>query len=432
MKIIKNQILKGIFILLVLSMATFAQENQQAILAGNLVDVVEGKIRQNVLIVIEKDKFVKITSADERDKYPNLIDLSEYTVLPGLIDCHTHLTDNSYHKSYDVYELPVAAYGIIGTVNAKKTLESGFTTVRDVGSWFYSDVALRDAINKGWIPGPRMYVSGAALTITGGHGTWGNWMSPQIELKQNPGAVVDGAVEIRKEVRLHVKNKVNLIKLNATGGFGTSGSIPGAASFSIEEIKTAVEEAKKNGLKVAAHAHGADGIKNAVKAGVTSIEHGTLMDQESIDLMKKHDVFLVIDMLAAYYDLIEANKDYSDKNLGGKKNLEIYKDLEKTFYKAYSQNVKMAFGSDSGVYPHGRNAEQFELMRKAGMERVDILKTATINAAELIGIEKYAGSIDVGKWADIIAVKGNPLEDVSVLEKVSFVMKGGRVFKQAK
>jgi imidazolonepropionase-like amidohydrolase len=429
MKIIYKHVFRGIFILLILSIGTFAQENQQAILAGNLIDVGAGKIRKNVLIIIENDRIVKITNADEKAKFPNLIDLSEYTVLPGLIDCHTHLTDNSYDKSYDVYELPIASYGIIGTLNAKRTLEAGFTNVRDLGSWFYSDVALRDAINKGWIQGPRMYVSGTALTITGGHGAWGNWMSSQIELKQNPGAVVDGADEIRKEVRLHIKNKVNLIKLNATGGFGTSGSIPGAASFSIEEIKTAVEEAKKNGLKVAAHAHGADGIKNAVKAGVHSIEHGSLMDDESIELMKKHNVYLVMDILAAHYDLIEVNKEFTDKKLS-ETNQELYKQFIDNFLKAHNQGVKMAFGSDSGVYPHGRNAEQFELMQKAGMKPADILKTATINAAELIGIEKNSGSIEVGKWADIIAVKGNPLEDVSVLEKVSFVMKGGKVFKQ--
>jgi imidazolonepropionase-like amidohydrolase len=430
MKIINKHILSGIFILLILSIGTLAQKNQKAIVAGNLVDVRAGKIIKNVLIVIENDRIVKITSADEKGKYPNLIDLSDYTVLPGLIDCHTHLTMNSYDKSIDVYEVPVAFHGIIGTVNAKKTLAAGFTTTRDVWGNFYSDVALRDAINKEIIPGPRMYVSGPALTITGGHGDWESWMSPQLGLKQNPGAVADGVDEVRKQVRLHIRNRVDLIKITATGGFG-SGTIPGAASFSIEEIKAAVEEAKKRGLKVAAHAHGADGIKNAVRAGVDSIEHGTLMDQESIDLMKKHGVYLVMDLLAAHYDLIEVNKDYGDKKIGESNN-ELYKSFAANFLKAHNQGVKMAFGSDSGVYPHGRNAEQFGLMQKAGMNTADILKTATINAAELIGIEKNTGSIESGKWADIIAVKGKPLEDVSVLEKVSFVMKGGKIFKQEK
>lgn len=423
------KIIASVIVFLALVTSVDAQENQKAILAGGMLDGVEGKIKENVLIVIEKDKIVKVTSADEKAKYPNLIDLSEFIVLPGLIDCHSHLTMNTYDKSFDVYEVPIAAHGIIGTVNAKKMLDAGFTTVRDVWGNFYSDVALRDAINKEIIPGPRMYVSGPALTITGGHGDWESWMSPQLGLKQNPGAVADGVDEVRKMVRLHIRNRVDLIKITATGGFG-GGTIPGAASYSVEELKTAVEEAAKNGLKVAAHAHGADGIKNAIKAGVNSIEHGTFLDDEAIELMKKHNVYLVMDLLAAHYDLIEANKDFSDKGLGGKKNPEIYKDSEKTFYKAYSQNVKMAFGTDAGIYPHGRNAEQFKLMKKAGMKPVDILKSATINAAQLIGIEKNAGSIEVGKWADIIAVKGNPLEDVSVLEKVSFVMKGGKVFKQ--
>ncbi len=312
-------------------------------------------------------------------------------------------------------------------INAKKTLDAGFTTTRDVWGHFYSDVAVRDAINKEIIPGPRMYVSGPALSITGGHGDWESWMSPQLGLSNNPDAVADGVDEVRKQVRLHIRNRVDLIKITATGGFST-GTIPGAASYSIEELKIAVEEAKKNGLKVAAHAHGADGIKNAIKAGVHSIEHATFIDQEAIELMKTHNVYLQMDLLAAHYDLFEAKKDYSDKKVD-LNNIEIYEKLTDNFNMAYKQGVKMAFGTDSGVYPHGRNAEQFNLMVKAGMKEIDALRSATINAAELIGIEKQTGTIEVGKWADIIAVKGNPLEDVTVLEKVEFVMKGGKVYK---
>ena len=424
-----NNIVLSLFFILFLVVQLHAQNNLKVILAGNMIDVVEGEIRKNVLIIINNNIIVEITSADKKAEYPHLIDLSEYTVLPGLIDCHTHLTDNTYDESYDVYELPIASYGIIGTINAKKTLDAGFTTVRDLGGWYYSDVALRDAINKDWIPGPRMYVSGAYLTMTGGHGAWGNWMSPQIELKQNPGAIADGESAMRKQVRLHIKNNVNLIKIMATGGFSTSESIPGASSFTIEEMKAAVEEAVKRGLKVAAHAHGSNGIKNAIRAGVNSIEHGTFLDQECIDLMKKNNVYLIIDLLAARYDLIEANNNYSDKELSDKTNQDMYTDLEIKFNEAYSQKVKMAFGTDAGVYPHGQNARQFKLMKNAGMKPIDILKSSTITAAELIGIEKSTGSIEIGKWADIIAVKGNPLENISILENVNFVMKDGKIYK---
>ncbi|MGB5817907.1 MAG: amidohydrolase family protein [Saonia sp.] len=404
------------------------QTYPQAIWAGAMVDVKKGIIVKDVLILIADKKILKIDKASEKDKYKDLIDLSEYTILPGLIDCHAHLVLNSYDKSIDQWELPIANYGIMGTLNAKKTLSAGFTTVRDIWGIFYSDIALRDAINKEIIPGPRMYVSGPAITMTGGHGDWESWMAPQLELKQNPAAIADGVDEVRKQVRRHIKQGVDLIKITATGGFGTSGSIPGAASYTEEEIKAAVVEAKKNGLKVAAHAHGAEGIKNAVKAGVTSIEHGSLMDDESIELMKKNNVYLVMDLMAAHYDLLEKNNDYSDKKIAEGNN-EMYNSFAANFLKAHKQGVKMAFGSDAGVYPHGRNAEQFNLMVKAGMKEIDAIKSATINAAELIGIEKQTGSIKEGKWADIIAVKGNPLEDITVLEKVEFVMKKGKVYK---
>lgn len=427
MKHVFNAVI-SLLLMFIPNVESHAQDSSTAILAGNLMDVAEGILKKDVLIVIKDGKILRLGAISEKDNYPNLIDLSEYTVLPGLIDCHTHLTMNSYDKSFEVWEVPIAAHGIIGTVNAKLTLEAGFTTVRDVWGHFYSDVALRDEIHKSTIPGPRMYVSGPALSITGGHGDWETWMSPQLELKQDPAAVADGVEEVRKEVRLHIRNKVDLIKIAATGGFSTS-TIPGAASYSIAEMQVAVEEAQKNGLKVAAHAHGAEGIKNAIKAGVHSIEHGTLIDDEALDMMKERKVYLVMDLLSAHYDLFELNRQYTDKKLE-KGNQELYAQLEMNFKKAYDKGVKMAFGSDSGVFPHGRNAEQFRLMENAGMPPKDILKTATINAAELIGIEDQVGTIEAGKWADIIAVKGNPLNDITVLENIAFVMKSGIIYKQ--
>ncbi|WP_411029690.1 amidohydrolase family protein [Spongiimicrobium sp. 3-5] len=421
--------------ILLFSSKTLSQQSKplkstptHVILAGAMVDVEKSQITKDVLILIEAGKIVKVDGADTKDDYENIIDLSEYTILPGLIDCHAHLVLNSYDKSIDQWELPIANYGIMGTVNAKKTLVAGFTTVRDIWGIFYSDVALRDAIDREMIPGPRMYVSGPAITMTGGHGDWESWMAPHLQLKENPAAIADGVDEVRKQVRRHIKQGVDLIKITATGGFGTSGSIPGAATYTEEEIRAAVDEAKKQGLKVAAHAHGADGIKNAVKAGITSIEHGSLMDEEAIRLMKEQGVYLVMDLLAAHYSHIELNKDYSDRKLGESNN-ELYTRFLNNFQKAYNEGVKMAFGSDSGVYPHGRNAEQFNLMVQAGMTEIDAIKSATIIAAQLIGIEDKTGSIEEGKWADIVAVKGNPLEDITVLENVEFVMKEGKIYK---
>ncbi|MGW9686461.1 amidohydrolase family protein [Flagellimonas sp. 2504JD1-5] len=409
------------------------QNDGKIIWAGSMLDVTKGSIITDVFVVVENGTIIKIDSASQKNRYKgeDIIDLSDYTILPGLIDCHTHLTNPYFDGTIDVYELPIASYGILGTVYAKQTLLAGFTTVRDVGGYLYSDVALRDAINNDWVAGPRMYVSGKAITMTGGHGAWGNWMAPHLELEPNPGNPVDGEVEVRKLARTLIKNRVDLLKINATGGFGTANSIPGAASFTIDEMKAAVNEARKRGIRIAAHAHGADGIKNAVRAGVNSIEHGTFLDQESIDLMIENEVYLVMDLLAAHVSLLE-NKDDISKKAIDKGNQKVYDDYAINFNEAYQKGVKMTFGTDASIFEHGRNAEQFYLMVKAGMNEVDAIRSATTVAAELIGIEKTTGSIEEGKWADIIAVKGNPLNDITVLEKVDFVMKDGKVYKTPK
>ncbi|WP_223789746.1 metal-dependent hydrolase family protein [Marinicella meishanensis] len=403
-------------------------KTSQWIRAGRVLDVVKGEYATDQLITITDGKITAIEPIPKQAQPNDLwLDWSHLTVLPGLIDAHTHLCDNSHMgRAFDHWALPAASFGIAGVVNAKRTLQAGFTTVRDLSAPYYACVALRDAINAGWVPGPRMHSSGQMITMTGGHGDWGGWMAPEHQVQTPAETVADGTDAVRQAVRLQIQHGVDWIKLSATGGFGTTGTIPGASTYTQAEIQAAVEEAAKRGIGVAAHAHGNDGILNAIAAGVKSIEHGTLMDTQAIKQLKKNNTFVVMDLLAAHYDLIETKKDFTDKQIQTT-NEAYYQDYAANFKRAYQAGVRLAFGTDSGVYPHGRNAEQFQLMVDAGMSPIDAIRSATTWAAELLGQEQAVGQIQVGMHADLLAVQGDPLTDIGVLTKVQQVMKGGEL-----
>src|SRR5690242_2815939 len=402
--------------------------------AGHLFDGVGDKTRENMVIVVSGDRIQSVSpaSAASIPAGATIIDLSHATVLPGLIDCHTHLGARAdrYDEIYRFKDTPFSS-AFAAVVNARKTLEAGFTSVRDVGSEPFLAVDLRNSINEGLIPGPRVVASGPAISITGGHGDLNNY-SPQTRVSMFPEerdfAIADGVDQIRHVVRAQVKYGVDVIKILATGGVLSKGDSPGAPQYTPEELKAAADEAHMAGRKIAAHAHGTQGIKNAILAGIDSIEHASLIDDEGIRLAKERGVYLVMDI-------------YNDDYIRGKavefglpkENVEKEKmvgELQRqNFEKAVKAGVIMAFGTDAGVYPHGDNAKQFAYMVKYGMTPAQAIRAATSSAADLIGRAKDVGTVEAGKYADLIAVSGDPLKDVRVLENVGFVMKGGVVYK---
>lgn len=408
--------------------ATPAVAAQTYVSASRMVDPVSGKVVADPAILIEDGKVVSVSSrlTMKPPAGASVIDLGDKTILPGLIDMHTHLIGDASVAGYRGIGETREAAAIWGVVNAERTLSAGFTTVRNVGAGDFADVALRDAINAGAVPGPRMYVSGPSVSIIGGHCADNNLLPNDFHMLGE--GVATGPWEMRAKVRTNIKYGADLIKTCSTGGVFSKGTVPGAEQNTVEEISAIVAEAHQRGIKVASHAHGNAGIKNAIKAGVDTIEHASYLDKEAIDMAKSKGVYLAMDIYNTEYTQTEGRRNGAlEESI--RKDAEIAEIQRESFRAAVKAGAKVVYGTDSGVYPHGDNGKQFAYMVKYGMTPAQAIRSATSLAAEALGKEKSLGRIAPGYAADLIAVEGDPLADVSVLENVSFVMKEGKVYK---
>jgi len=403
-----------------------------AVRAGRLVDVERGLVQHDRTVIVRGDRIERVQSgADPIPAGARVVDLSDLTLLPGLIDCHTHLVGKIEWRGVPAVDRTSAQDALDGVANARATVEAGFTSVRDVGTYrAFVDVALRDAIEQGTVPGPRMSVAGCYVTAPGGGGEV-TGLAPDVALPVDLRfGVAASPDEVRRRVREILAGGANFIKVIATGAVLTRGTRPGIPEFTEEEIRAAVQVAADRGTHVAAHAHGAEGIKRAVRAGVRSIEHGSLMDDEAIALMAEHGTYLVADVYNGDWIAIEGRRQgWPEETL--RKNEETTEAQRAGFRKAIEAGVTIAYGTDSGVYPHGLNARQFGHMVRLGMSAMDAIRSATTVAAELLGWEARVGSVSPGKAADLVGVRGDPIDDVSLLEEPSFVMKGGQVVVDA-
>jgi imidazolonepropionase-like amidohydrolase len=397
------------------------------LLPGRVLDVRTGQLRTNQAIVIEGGKIAQVVSSSDVKAAAGdtTIDLPDATLLPGLIDAHTHLTFDLNSLAYQGLAISTAREALHGARNARITLEAGFTTVRNLGAKDYADVALRDAINEGDTIGPRILASGPALGITGGH--CDENLLP-FAFHHEAEGVADGVEAVQHKVREVIKYGADVIKICATGGVLSKGDDPNASQYTLEEMKAIVADAHRLGRRVAAHAHGAEGVRWASEAGVDSIEHGHLMDDAAIATLKKNGTYLVPTLFLTEY--MQANLEHSNvPEFSKQKMRDVAAAAQINAKKAFAAGVKVAFGTDAAVYPHGLNAGEFHVYVSLGMTPLAAIQTATINAADLLGWTKTVGTIEEGKWADLIAVDGDPTKDVSTLEHVKFVMKGGTVYK---
>ena len=422
-KLLRSPLIAGL--LLAASWAQQTAPTRSVIRAGRLLDLRSGKMLTNQAIVIENDKIVSVgPDSATADASAKLIDLSGKTVLPGLIDAHTHITFDP-RFGYDRLAISLPREALIGAKNARVTLLAGFTTIRNVGASEFADIALRDAINAGDVPGPRIDASGPALSITGGHCDDNllpyEWHATEV-------GVADGVENVQHKVREIIKYGADVIKVCATGGVLSLGDNPQASQYTQEELRAIIADAHRLGRKVAAHAHGAQGILWATQAGVDSIEHGSYIDDAGIAAMKEHGTYLVPTLYLGDWFLENAPKTGVPPAMLAKAK-EVMPAARQNVAHAFASGVKVGFGTDAAVYPHGLNAREFAVMVKLGLTPLQAIQAATVNDADLLGWSDRVGVIEPNHYADISAVDGDPLQDVTTLERVKFVMKGGVVYR---
>jgi imidazolonepropionase-like amidohydrolase len=424
---------RSLLLLATLAVASHAASAQKTYLhCGRLLDVRSGRLLSQQTIVVEKDRIVAVQAgyaapASATDK---VINLESQTVLPGLIDCHVHLESESSRNNFrEQFTLNPADVAFRAQGYALTTLRAGFTTVRDCGGSGVN-TSLRNAVAQGLVPGPRIFSAGMAISATGGHMDDTDGLSEdQIEKAGHPINLANGPDQCRQAVREQFKRGADLIKIASTGGVLDLSKDGTGAQYTEEEIRAVVQTARDLGLPVACHAHGAEGIKRAIRAGVTSIDHGSLMDAEAIQLMAKNRTWYVPTLIAgkSVADTTRRHPGYFPPVIATKA-LNVGTQMQGTFGRAIKQGVRVAFGTDAGVYRHGKNALEFGYMTEAGMSPIDAIRTATLNAAELLGDPQNLGTLEAGKYADVVAVEGNPLQNISTLTKPTFVMKDGKVY----
>jgi imidazolonepropionase-like amidohydrolase len=400
--------------------------------AGRVIDGISDAVKTNQTVVVEAGKITAIEAGFRQPAAGDrVIDLRSGTLLPGLFDMHVHLTSEySKHSEIDDYKLNEADVAIDAVVYADRTLLAGFTTVRDLGDEYRASIALRNAINAGKVPGPRIIAAGKALASTGGHADPTNGWARKFAADPGPeDGVINSVDDARKAVRQRYKEGSDTIKITATGGVLSIAKNGANPQMTEEEMRAVVTTARDYGFKVAAHAHGAEGIKRAVRAGVDSIEHGTFMDDEGIKLMKEHGTYYVPTLSAGRWVYDQAQNPDFFPPIVRPKALEVGPQIQQTFAKAYKAGVKIMFGTDTGVSKHGDNAREFHLMVEGGMPPMEAIKVATSVPAKFLGLDDKTGSIAVGKLGELVGVPGNPLEDITAMEHVVFVMKDDTVYK---